>query len=354
MAEKDGKTEEPTGKRKSETRNKGQVAKSVDLTSGVMILAAVILMGAYGPYMTKLFQQNMVAIFTQLSTFQLSDANFLSFLEQQIYLILKIIWPILLIMFLIGIGANLLQVGFLFTTTPLEPKLSKITALTGLKRLFSLAPWGELLKGLAKIGIIGYISYLTVQDEFTQLIELMDVEIGNASYYLAKICYIMSIKIAVLLILIGVIDFFFQKRKHHQGMMMSRQEVKDENKQSEGDPAVKGRQRQLAMEMMRKSMMNEVPKATVVITNPTYIAIALQYERDQNSAPIVLAKGKRLIAERIRDIAKENNIPVMENKPLARGMFDLVQIGDEIPAEFYSSIAEVLAFVYNSKNKEIH
>jgi flagellar biosynthetic protein FlhB len=250
-----------------------------------------------------------------------------------------------------GVMANILQVGWLVTFKPLIPDLSKISPLSGLRNLFAMSKLFDLAKEVVKLVVIGFIAYGCIKKDLLVFLTLSDQSIEHIFVALFTSIFWLGIKIALALLVLAIIDFAYQKHRYHQGLKMTKQEVKDEMKQMEGDPQVKSKIKSLQMEMAFRRMMSEVPKATVVVTNPTFIAIALRYEMGVDKAPVVLAKGKRKTAERIREIARENDIPIVEDKPLARAMYDAIEIGTEIPREFFTSVAEILAYVYKLKEK---
>jgi flagellar biosynthetic protein FlhB len=253
---------------------------------------------------------------------------------------------------IIGTVANLVQVGFRFTLQPLAPKMEKLNLLTGAKRLLSLRSIVEMVKDIAKLLLIGAIAFFTIKGEFGKFIGLWDVSPGALWVFLLSVSFDIVLRVSLVLLVISIIDFFYQRYEYEKQLKMTKQEVKEERKQMDGDPQIKSRVRSLQREMARRRMMQEVPKATVVVTNPTYIAIAIRYEPDAMQTPKVVAKGKRLMAEQIKKKALELSIPIVEDKPLARAMYDKVEPGDDIPMEFFAAVAEVLAYVYRLKKKE--
>jgi flagellar biosynthesis protein FlhB len=244
---------------------------------------------------------------------------------------------------------SLSQAGFLWSWTPLTPNFGKVFSLSGFKKLFSPASFVEILKSVAKMFVVGMVGYKVVTSHYREYLLLADMTMVEFTHMLFSVSVEVVIKSTIVLLAIGVFDLVYQKRKLHNELKMSKSEVKDEAKQSEGDPHIKGKIKQMRMQMHRNFMMKELPKATVVITNPTFIAIAVRYTQGIDRAPVVVAKGKRLIAERIRDVARENDIPIVEDKPLARGLYDLAEPGEEIPEEFFAAVAEILAYVYSLK-----
>jgi flagellar biosynthetic protein FlhB len=251
-----------------------------------------------------------------------------------------------------GLASNYLQVGFLFSLDSLTPKLSKLDPIKGFSKIFSKQTLVELLKNIFKVVIVGSVAYFTVKDELNHMIPLMDMEIWAILSYIGSVCFKILLRTSWLLIVLALLDFAFQRWDFQQEAKMAKQEVKDEFKQREGDPLVKSRIRQVQREMARRRMMEAVPKADVVITNPVHLAVALEYNA-QMLAPRVTAKGARLMAERIKEIARQNQVPLVENKPLAQALFKGAEIGKEIPTVFYKAAAEIMAYVYQLKNKRI-
>jgi flagellar biosynthetic protein FlhB len=251
----------------------------------------------------------------------------------------------------VGLAINYLQVGFLFTLEPLQPSLEKLNPIKGIKRLFSIRSVVDVVKNLLKLVIIGFIVYVTIKREYGLFLELGDFTIYQITKVMASLTFEVGIKIAIALLVMAILDFFYQRWEHEKSLRMSPFEIKEERRQMEGDPEVKQRIKRLQMEMARRRMMHEVPKATVVITNPTHIAIALKYDSATMKAPLVVAKGKHKLAAQIKKIAQEHNIPVVEDKPLARAMFGVIEVGEEIPFNFFKAVAEILAYVYRLKGK---
>ncbi|MDX1778625.1 MAG: EscU/YscU/HrcU family type III secretion system export apparatus switch protein, partial [Thermodesulfobacteriota bacterium] len=235
----------------------------------------------------------------------------------------------------------------------IAPKFSKLDPLKGFARMFSKQALVELIKSIFKVIIVGCVTYFTVKGELEEIVPLMDKEIWSVMSYIGSVCFKILLRTSWVLIVLAIVDYVFQKWDFKQEAKMTKQEVKDEFKQREGDPLIKSRVRQAQREMAKKRMMEAVPKADVVITNPVHLAIALEYNTQNMSAPQLTAKGSRLVAERIKAIAQEHNIPIVENKPLAQALFKGVEIGQEIPTVFYKAVAEVLSYVYRLKNKRI-
>lgn len=349
MAEDDdSKTEDPTEKRKSDYRSKGQVAKSTDLNSGVMLILAVGIIWVFGNRTYDLLALNIKEVFGQISTFEMNNNNLFFLLESNVKSMLYILWPIAIFMLIGGMAINIAQVGFMWSNHKLKPDFSKpFKIIAGIKRLFGMDALMNLLKGLLKMGAVGFVVYMVLTSYYEEFLFLLDQPLEGTTAAIFSIGLEMSLYIALLYLVIGLIDFVYQKFKFNKQMKMSKHEVKDERKQSEGDPKIKAQLRKAAMKILQQSAMDKVPEATVVITNPVFLALAIQYKRGEQTAPVLVAKGKRLIAEQIRDKAMEHDIPIVENKPLARAMIETVEIGDEIPTEHFEAVAEILAYIYN-------
>ena len=252
--------------------------------------------------------------------------------------------------FAIAFLLTIYQVGWKVSTETMKPEFSKFNPINGFKRIFSMNSLFELAKSILKVGIIAYITYTSLKDEANNLFILYEISLNQAIALVGEIILNVGLKIAIVFIFVGVVDYFYQKWKFSEEMKMTKQEVKDEYKNTEGDPQIKGRIRQKMREASQRRMMQDVPKADVVITNPTHFAVAIKYDAEVSSAPVVVAKGEDYLAQKIKEVAKENHVEIVENKPLARMLYYNVDIGAEIPPELYQSVAEVLAMVYHMKN----
>lgn len=347
------KTEEPTGKKVSEARNKGMVAKSADLNAAVGLLAAVLLIWIFSDRLIDGMKTAMTQSFTSIGTFQSTPENFPTIFMQGFVGIIWMLAPVVGGITAISIAIQIYQVGFFWSTEPLGPHFGKIFALSGFTKIFSPTSFVEILKSVAKMVIVGTMAYKVVHKHYAEYLLLADMELPQFCHLLFSVCMEVIIKSSIILLILGIADLIYQKRKNHKELKMTKQEVKDEARSSEGDPHIKGKIKSLRMQMHKNLMMKELPKATVVITNPTFLAIAIRYDQGVDAAPVVVAKGKRIIAERIRDVAKENHIPLIEDKPLARSMYDVAEVGEEIPQEFFAAVAEILAYVYSLKGQRV-
>lgn len=351
------KTEPATAKKLDEARKEGQVAKSKELVNAVSLLVLFLIIKYYAPALGR----SLMACFEdtyELFTLIIGDRriapsnNLLGMaLKESLLDILWILLPILLITFVVAFLSNAVQIKWKVTTKPLEPKLSKISPLSGFKRIFSAKQLVELIKSIAMIAVIAYVVYDTVKDEYEQLFTLYDITLNQAIHLTGELIVDLGIKISMIFLVIGVADLIYQKFKFKEDMKMTKQETKDEYKQTEGDPQIKGQIRRRMQEASRRRMMQALPQADVVITNPTHFAVALKYDNTVSKAPIVIAKGADYLAFQIKDKAKEYKIDIVENKPLARLLYNNVDVGAEIPPELYQAVAEVLAFVYSLHHK---
>jgi len=344
------KTEDATTKKKEEARKKGQVAKSIEINSAFVILAAFLGLKVVGPYTYSELTGFMKFMFGPFSTTDFTvDSVHLLFMNFAV-VFLKAALPVMFIILIISLAINFLQVGFMLTLEPLMPKLERLNPITGFSRLFALRSIVELVKSLFKIALITYFVFRFINREVPKLPELFRADLNATLQYSAALIFDLAIQIGAIILVLGALDYFYQWWEHNKSLKMSKQEVKEEFKQTEGNPLIKGKikERQRAIAMRR--MMQEVPKATAVITNPTHFAVAIKYEKSM-TAPEVVAKGQDFLAERIKTIARENRVTIVENKPLARALYAMVEVGDAIPAELYQAVAEVLAYVFRLKKR---
>jgi flagellar biosynthetic protein FlhB len=351
------KTEPATAKKLQEAREDGKVAKSKELTSAfeliVLFLVLKIFIGYVGTGFIETFNFAYGSMHTlaKQSSESLSGAGVSSFLITILLEIIKLAIPFFLFGLVITIVVSILQVGWKVTAKPLKPKLDKFNPINGFKRIFSKDSLFELVKSIAKIALIVYIAYISIRDEADKIFILYDLPLNQALAYCGNVILNAGLKISIVYLVVGIADFIYQKFRFKEDMKMTKQEVKDEYKNTEGNPEIKGKQRQRMREASRRRMMQDVPKADVVITNPTHLAVAIKYDAEKSRAPVVLAKGEDYLAAKIKEAAKENGVEIVENKPLARMLYANVEIGEEIPPELYQAVAEVLAMVYNMKNK---
>lgn len=351
------KTEEPTSKKKSDTRKEGKVAKSKEMSSGVQLIALFLILkfwiGHMGAKFMDLFDEiyEKIPVYTTYWGGKVVASDYRILLNGVFVELLMQLLPFFLIGVVLSVMINMLQFKFKITTKPLHPKFSKLNPVSGMKKLFSKEKIIELLKSIAKIILIMYVVYSTIKGDWVYLVKFYQMPLTQAIELIGSIVINMGLKISLVFMVIAFADLFYQRWKFHEDIKMTKQEVKDEYKNAEGDPQIKGKIRQKMREASQRRMMQDVPKADVVITNPTHFAVAIRYDANEGSAPRVLAKGADFLAQRIKDIARENNVEIVENKPLARMLYANVDVGQEVPPELYQSVAEVLALVYKMQGK---
>lgn len=351
------KTEQPTSKKLDDARKEGQVAKSKEIANAFGLLALFLLLKFYVGSMGESFVELFEGIYGQIpDIIQMYDGMvpvgaITLVLRSMLLRMLLIMAPVLIVAVVVAFVCDVVQVKWKVTTKPLQPKFNKLNPIKGFSRIFSANSLVELLKSIAKLGIIGYVVYSYIKDHLSEIYILYDLTLNRAIGLIGDIVIDVGIRIAAVYMVLAFLDFVYQKWKFKQDMMMTKQEVKDEYKNQEGDPQIKGKQKQRMREASMRRMMQQLPEADVVITNPTHYAVAVKYDPDKYDAPYVLAKGQDYLAQRIKEIAKENDVEIVENKPLARMLYANVEIGGLIPPELYQAVAEVLAFVYHLKGK---
>ncbi|MDI6703092.1 MAG: flagellar biosynthesis protein FlhB [bacterium] len=355
-AEDEGRTEDPTSRKISKARQKGQVAKSAEISQISTTLVCLFLLSLLGSYyLTELYR----FIYTTISNIHAIDftpGNISMIMVNTILLFLKITLPIMVTAVVVAIVTNMIQVGFMFTMEPLKPDLSKLKPSMSKifnRLLISKKTLFEFAKSIAKLAIIVYIAYRFIKARYLDLLLLIEMHPLSSFFLVAKIAYQLAMVILLLLIIIAICDYFYQKREWKESLKMTKQEVKDEYKMLEGDPLIKSRIRERQREAARRRMMQEIPKADVVITNPTHIAVAIRYVAEYMAAPVVVAKGEGFVARRIVEIAEKAGIPVVENKPLAEALYRSTEVGEEIPEELYRAVAEVLSYVYRMRERAV-
>ena len=338
------KTEEPTAKKRADARKKGQVGRSQELNTAFVLLV--------GFFTLKLLWDSIYLSIASYTTYVFTNLNQSVDTENIIHIFIGIIvvlaktaFPIMFAIMLIGLAINFFQVGLNFNTESIEFKLDKLNPINGFGRIFSKRSLVELAKSFFKILVIGFFLYRFIHEQILAMPQFMFFDLTTSLALVAEIIFQMAFIVIGVIMIMALMDYGYQKWQTTQDLKMTKQEVKDEMKQSEGDPQIKGKIRQKQRQMAMARMMKEVPKADVIVTNPTHYAIALSYQQGM-SAPLVVAKGQDLVAQRIKEIAREARVPIIENKPLARAIYAAVQIGDAIPQELYQAVAEVLAYVY--------
>lgn len=351
------KTEPATQKKLTDARKEGKVARSKELSAAFGLIVLFLCLKVFVSYVGEKFLGMFDLIYGNMSDFvkinegSISAAAVSSLLFQVIIQMLLTMLPFLLFGFAVALLVSILQVGWTVSAKPMKPELSKFNPINGFKRMFSKDSVFELVKSIFKVGIIIYIAYTAVRDNESKLFVLYDISLNQAVALVGKFVIDVGFKISLVYMIIGIADFAYQKFKFKDDMKMTKQEVKDEYKNTEGDPQIKGRQRRKMQEVSQKRMMQDVPKADVVITNPTHLAVAIKYDAETSPAPIVIAKGADFVAQKIKEVARDNRIEIVENKPLARMLYANVDIGAQIPPELYQAVAEVLVLVYKAGNK---
>lgn len=347
------KTEKATPRKREKAREEGQVARSTEVNTAFMFIFMFLGIRLFAPYvyseLLKVFRDSYKMFTMGENLFQVDYmSRWGAYIVQKIILILA---PFLIITTIVGIGANLTQVGWKPSTKPLKPKWNRMNPIEGFKRLFSMKSLVELLKSLFKLIIIGIIIYSSIIKNQDSIYLLYDMTILQIASYIGNLAIDMALRVGIFFVFLAIADFAYQKYELEQNLKMTKQEIKEEYKMQEGNPEIKGKIRQKMREMAMRRMMQDLPQADVIITNPTHFAIAIKYDAGAGQAPIVIAKGMNLIAQKIKEVAKENEIEIVENKPLARTLYYTVEIGQEIPPELYQVVAEILAWVYQFKNK---
>ena len=347
------KTEQATPRKRREAREKGNIPRSMEVNSAVVLLMGMIAIRLFGGSLYSKLMDSMRWIFSRLSIIEITTDNIPGYVLAGLKFAGLMIAPIVLTVMVAGLSANLIQGGLVFAGEPIKPKFSKISPAKGLKRMFSLRSLIEAAKGALKIIIIGIVGYLTIKSELNQYPYLFDKDVPEIVAFLGQVSFKLVIRTSLVLLILAIFDYAYQKFEFEKKLKMTKQEVKEEFKRTEGDPLIKSRIKSIQRERARQRMLSEVPRADVVITNPTHLAVALKYESKKMGAPVVVAKGARLIAERIKKIAHDHEVPIVENKPLARILYRSTEIGSQIPFELYKAVAEILAYVYRLKRKGV-
>jgi len=351
------KTEEPTAKKLEDARKEGQVAKSKEVATALILIALFLLLR----FTAGFLQTGFLTVFDRaydripemirlpMGLVDQRDMDIL--MRDGMIAILVLLAPFLAVGFLIAFLADFIQIPWKVTSKPLKPKFSKLNPVSGFKRIFSVNSLVELLKAIVKIILIFYVAYLTLRNQYDVITLLFQMPLMQGVGLSCQLAVNLGLRCAFVYLVIAAVDFAYQKRKFKKDQMMTKQEIKDEYKQAEGDPQIKGKIRQRMQEASRRRMMQDIPSADVVITNPTHYAVAVRYDNTKEAAPIVLAKGEDYLAQKIKEVARENKVEIVENKPLARMLYHNVDIGEQIPPELYQAVAEVLALVYHMQGK---
>ncbi len=345
------KTEKATPKKRQDTRQKGQTAKSQDVNTAISLLSVFGFLMFFSSNVGQVVMDIFRRTFSQYMLMDLTAENLHQIGLDLILGVAVLLGPIMLVALVAGLGANLLQVGFLFTAEPMKPKLEKIDPIKGFKRIVSIRAIVELLKSILKISFVGFITFLVLWLRIDEVLILSHKSVPSALKTIGSLTLQMGISASIALLFLSLFDYLYQRYDFEKNIRMSKQDVKDEFKNMEGDPLIKSKIKQKQREMAMARMMEEVPKADVVITNPTHYAIALKYDEEKADAPVVVAKGVDFMAQKIKRVAKEHKVVLVENRPLAQALYKQANIGDAIPDEFFKAVAEILAYVYRIKHK---
>jgi len=348
------RTEQPTARRLDEAKEKGNVAQSKELNSAIIMLTAMITLKASAGYFARTINRFFVTTYHESSLMEITIQTLPGQMHDYLEFMAMLLLPVLSAITVAAVVSNVGQIGFMVAKKAIKPDFQKLSPLNGIKKMFSARSLVEMLKGILKIVVLGFIGYWILkkyEHGFLMLSNLTALEIFS---FLGGVLFDLSLKVGIALLIMAAGDFAYQRYAFIKSLKMSKQEVKDETKQYEGDPKVKKRLRSKQFEMGLMRMMQELPEATVVVTNPTHLAVALKYDpKSSADAPKVVAKGKDKLAERIKKVAKEHDIPILENKPLARGLFEACEVGMEIPLQFYQAVAEILSQVYQKNKSKI-
>jgi flagellar biosynthesis protein FlhB len=344
------RTEDPSAKRREDFRQKGQVAQSKEVQTAALFSLALLFWLFYMPRFWNGLIALVASVWKSSWEFQGTTSAIMGLSIHVTKEMALLLAPLFLLVMIIGFFSSFFQFGWLLTAKPLTPDFSKLDPIAGMGRLFSKRSLVESIKSIAKITLIGWIAFSTVMAKFSEALILVDTSVSATMLYLAKTAVLILAKICALLILLAFIDFLYVRWEMEEKLKMTKQEQKEEFKESEGDPHIKAQIRALQQQMAKKRMMAEVPKADAVITNPTHLAVAIKYDPAKMAAPIVVAKGADFVAMRIREIARENNVPLVENPPVARLLHKL-DLGASIPEEMFKAVAEILAHIYSLKGK---
>lgn len=351
------KSEQPTAKKLEDARKEGQVAKSQEVATAFSLLSLFVILRVVYALMGSTFTNIFPRVYNDIPNVartydgQLPIAYITSIVNKAMLTLLLLCAPFFIVGFAVAFISDYVQVGYKPTTKPLQPKLSKLNPVSGLKKIFSTRKLFELAKSIVKLLIMGIVIYSFFSKRNDYLFLLYDMPLTQAIGLMGNLIIDLGFRVAIAYMIIALADFIYQKRKFTKDMMMTKQEVKDEFKNSEGSPEVKSAQKRRMMEASRRRMMQAVPQADVVITNPTHYAVAVKYDAEEAEAPIVVAKGADFVAQRIKELARESGVEIVENKPLARMLYANVEVGELVPPELYKAVAEVLAYVYHLKGK---
>lgn len=347
------KTEDPTPHRREEARGEGNVARSTDLSAGIMAVGGVLLLGLVGPWMWAVMKELMR---TMLGSGFSADVTRVGDLGQLWMVGLaaaaRVAGPLTLGLAALAVVAGVIQVGFLLTLKPIQPQASRLSPLKGLQQLFSLRSTVRFGMSLGKVAVVAGVATWSIYADFPKVMSLIRLEAAPMLAAAAWLVWLLALKVAAVLLLLGLIDYAYQRWQHEEDLKMTKQQVKDEQKRMEGDPETKQRRQEVAKQLQMQRVSADVPQADVVVTNPTHFAVALRYEGQEMNAPKVIAKGADHVAARIRQVAAAHGVPMVERPPLARALYGQVEVGQEVPQEHYAAVAEILAYVYRLNGRK--
>jgi flagellar biosynthetic protein FlhB len=346
------KSEPATGKRRDDSRRKGKVVKSMELNSALVIIFGLLILYTGGQAVAIQMMEVTRQSFMSAATIHINATEVHRVVVEGLWHLGLILFPVLIGLTVVGLASNFAQVGFFFSLETMQPSLGKLNPLTGIKRvMISRRSMVELVKNLLKIVLVGIVAYSALKGLEEEAITLMDGDAAAVLGYMTHAGLMVALKVGLMFLVLAAADYMFQRFEHERELKMTKQEVKEEAKSQEGDPLIKSRVRSVQRQIAYRRMIHDVPKADVVITNPTHLAIAIKYDVESMAAPKVLAKGADLIAQRIKEIAAEHDIPTVEDRPLAQALYKTVDVGEEIPEKLFQAVAQVLAYIYRLKNK---
>ena len=348
----DDKTEDPTSKRQQESREKGQLGKSQDLNAAIIVALAILFLYFYGSAIVNMHLNAGTIVFGRFSRIDINAQNLETQVRDSLIFVAEALFPFFLILFLAAVISNVTQIGLLLTFKTITPDFSKLDPIKGLKNKFSLKTLVTGLMNIAKVAMFAIVGYLVINYRYVTIFRMTGQDLRKTIMVFSDAFFLLSFYVILVMLILALIDFAYQKWQNFQNMKMTKQEVKNEMKNYDGDPKIKQKRRQIQLQMSRQRMMKDVKDADVVITNPTHLSVALKYEEATMRAPVIVAKGADLLALRIREIAKNESIPLVENKPLARALYRDVEVGEHVPQKLFKAVAEILAYVYNLKNQK--
>ncbi len=347
MARNDGdKTEAPTPRRRTEAREQGQIARSTDLNSALLLLGGMFCLRWLGPRLMQSLLGLMRENLSISGAGQTATIDVTAIVATAGMAILTAAGPIMLGLLLLALVSNVLQVGFLVTGQPLAPSLNKLNPINGFSRLFSARTFVQLAMNCLKLSLVCFVAYAAVIDRWSQIFLALETDGGEQALIISQIIYSVGLRLAIVLLILAILDYGYQRLRHEKDLKMTKEEVKEEMRRMEGDPIVRQRRRRMQFAAAMQRIRKNVPTADVVVTNPTELAVAIKYDAESMRAPTVVAKGADYLAQKIREIAILHRVPIVEKKPLAQALYKTVEVGQEVPEQFYKAIAEILAYVY--------